>query len=370
VKNLLNILFFAQLPPPFHGASMRNESLFESKKIRKKVNFIYVSFNYSKTLKDLGLFSFKKVRIFLSTFFKVLKVIYSRKIDLVYFTYSFRRYGVLRDSIFVALFRIFKIPILFHFRNKGAFELSKLSIYDELIGFSLKKGYYICISKTAVKDVQEKIDLKKLFIVNNGITKHDNLVMTPKNFRGEIKLLYVANFRKEKGIFNILDIFKILSTKIIGKKTILTIVGGEGDVSNDDIKKYIFKNNLKNVSIEGPLFGENKYEKYIESHIFVYPTLNDVFPGVILEALQFGLPVIANDIGSIKDIVKNGVNGAICDSQDINSFVDKLLILINNPNLCYEISKQNIEDFDKKYDQSIFEDNMLDVFNSVSRELI
>ena len=139
------ILFLAQLPPPMHGASLRNKAIFESKIIRDDYELVYLPFNYSNSIEELGKFSFKKLLLFIKLFLKLIWKSIRRDFDAVYFTYSLRRNGVLRDTLFVVLFRLFNIPIVFHFRNKGAKVLSESKLMKKLISYSLKKGFFISV---------------------------------------------------------------------------------------------------------------------------------------------------------------------------------------------------------------------------------
>jgi glycosyltransferase involved in cell wall biosynthesis len=48
---------------------------------------------------------------------------------------------------------------------------------------------------------------------------------------------------------------------------------------------------------------------YRASHVFVFPTQQDFMPQVLAEALAFGLPCIANDVGAVRDLVRTGETG-------------------------------------------------------------
>ena len=188
-KTKTKILFWAQLPPPLHGASLRNKAIFESKIIKESFELVYVPFNYSNSIDELGKFSLKKALVFVKLFLKLIWKSLSKDFDVVYFTYSLRRNGVLRDTIFVALFRLFRIPIIFHFRNKGAKILSSSRVMKKLISFSLSKGFFICLSEIALKDVEGFINKENLYIVNNGIACVNLNTKIRESSNNEIKLV-------------------------------------------------------------------------------------------------------------------------------------------------------------------------------------
>jgi len=49
------------------------------------------------------------------------------------------------------------------------------------------------------------------------------------------------------------------------------------------------------------------------------------FPGVIVESLSFGVPVIGSNIGGIPEMITEGVNGKLFDPYQENDLVDKIL---------------------------------------------
>ena len=367
IKNKTNILFWAQLPPPIHGASLRNESVFLSKLINDNFNIKYIPFNYSKSIEELGNFSIKKLLLFFKYFFNLIRQCIVEKYDYVYFTYNFRKFGVPRDTLFVAIFRLFKIPIIFHFRNQGAKELSKNFFYKKLISFSLKKGKYICLSEIASKDIEGFINQNDLYIVNNGIKSQTIKFKKNKSNWEKIRIFYISNLRFEKGIYTLLDVYELLSNQIENSLS-LTIVGQEGDVDYQTLQKYIDDKQIKNVNLVGAKFGKDKYNLFLESDIFFYPTKNDVFPGVILEAMQFQLPIITTKVGSIPDIIKNNKNGILCDLDNKRQMLSALIKLIKNKNFAKMIAKKARTDFLSNYTLECFEKNMLKVFCDIDNK--
>lgn len=58
---------------------------------------------------------------------------------------------------------------------------------------------------------------------------------------------------------------------------------------------------------------------YGAADAFVFPTLYDPFPNVIIEALATGLPVITSTKCGAAEIIDQDTDGFVCDSLDINS---------------------------------------------------
>jgi glycosyltransferase involved in cell wall biosynthesis len=62
-------------------------------------------------------------------------------------------------------------------------------------------------------------------------------------------------------------------------------------------------------------------ELYAKADIFVFPTQGDCLPIAVMEAMAAGLPVIATDVGALREEVENGVNGLIVPPSDAGALV-------------------------------------------------
>lgn len=65
--------------------------------------------------------------------------------------------------------------------------------------------------------------------------------------------------------------------------------------------------------------------------IFCLPSLNEGMGKVVVEAMAMGLPVIASDIGGIKDLVHNGENGLLVPPGDAQALAHALALLCRDP---------------------------------------
>ena len=56
-------------------------------------------------------------------------------------------------------------------------------------------------------------------------------------------------------------------------------------------------------------------------------------PTTILEAMSCGLPVVATDVGSVHEVVKDGVTGFVVPPKDCKALARAVSTLLNNPGL-------------------------------------
>jgi glycosyltransferase involved in cell wall biosynthesis len=164
--------------------------------------------------------------------------------------------------------------------------------------------------------------------------------------KSELNLLYIGNVNKSKGIKYLLDAYKYLH-KISNVKTNLHIVGG-GD-KLDYFIKYAGKNGLSDVIFTGAVKNTDIYKYYEKSDIFVFPTLDDVFGLVLVEAAASGLPIISSlYAGGSVDVIKENYNGLIINPTNIIEFAEKIKKLIEDFNLRQKMSINSLEVIEKE----------------------
>jgi glycosyltransferase involved in cell wall biosynthesis len=57
--------------------------------------------------------------------------------------------------------------------------------------------------------------------------------------------------------------------------------------------------------------GDRLADTYANGDIFFFPSRTEVFPNNLIEAMASGLPVITDDVGVNRAIVKDGVTGVL-----------------------------------------------------------
>ena len=73
-------------------------------------------------------------------------------------------------------------------------------------------------------------------------------------------------------------------------------------------------------------------EYYLNADLVVIPSLEDNLPNVVLESMACGKPIVANDVGGIKDAVIHGVNGYLSDPSSPKNLSDGIISTINKIN--------------------------------------
>ncbi len=185
-----------------------------------------------------------------------------------------------------------------------------------------------------------------------------NLFKPIKAMKGKpIKIGIIKSLEPYNGIEYLIDAFNILM-----KKKILDVelkILGEGSNAKK-LKKYV--NNLglnDHVIFEGQIKHTDIVPYYNELSIFACPSLRESFGVSVLEASACGLPVIANNIGGLKDIVVHGKTGYLIDTLNIKEFAFYLEKLILDNDLRKKMGKNGRNFTKEKYEWSNCVDSLI-----------
>ncbi|NJB83252.1 glycosyltransferase [Wenyingzhuangia aestuarii] len=146
-----------------------------------------------------------------------------------------------------------------------------------------------CIHVTCKLEEQNvrKLGFKnKIKIIPNGMDL--SLVPEKKVNYGTKKITFLSRIHKKKGIEVLLEAWKELCIN----DWVLEIAGdGEKNYINS-LDNKIKNEDIKNVSLVGPMYDDSKWNFIKEGDVFVLPTYSENFGIVVAEALVVGVPVI------------------------------------------------------------------------------
>jgi glycosyltransferase involved in cell wall biosynthesis len=188
-------------------------------------------------------------------------------------------------------------------------------------------------SKTEVENLGKvfKIERKKIAYLRNCVDL--NIFHTiPRDYcarvlhkeDGKKYILFVGHISRNKGIYDLIDVFKIINNE---DPTIHLLIVGFGP-DKSDVAKKIEQMGLNNyVSFEGLVLHENLKLYYNLASVFVLPSYSEGMPNVVMEAIACNALTVATTVG------------------DIDSLPDSLLLKIppGNKALLFQALKKAID---------------------------
>jgi colanic acid/amylovoran biosynthesis glycosyltransferase len=232
-----------------------------------------------------------------------------------------------------------KIPMLVYFHGYDAYRNDILNSYG--------KGYKE-LFKVAEKIIVVSKDMRKQLITLGCPEEKLNYLVygvnTEKFKTSELKakkyFVYCGRFVEKKSPQTIIQAFHHFYEQ---NKDYTLVMIGDGPLL-EECKHLRKKLNLENfITFTGAISTEKIIAIYQEAVCFlqhsVISTTNDSegTPVSILEAMSFGLPVIATKHGGITDIITDTVTGFLINEHDINGMVKKMQDVVNNSDQIKEI---------------------------------
>ena len=192
----------------------------------------------------------------------------------------------------------------------------------------------------AVCQVTEKIVMSaynipqnKICTVHNGIDLDCFNIKTNKieylkslniDYKNQVLIGFAGRLIPLKQCDKIIQILPNIPSDI----NFLFLVAGDGPQMSY-LKELTNKLNLNDKIIF--LGARNDINKFLSIlDIFVLPSQLEAFPCVVQEAMASKLPVVAFDVGGVKEMVRDNKDGFLIEPENFSSFQEKLLFLIKN----------------------------------------
>jgi len=238
------------------------------------------------------------------------------------------RYAVLSRLVYG-----WKAPIIF--RNA--------SVVSQYIKNPIKKFYYsfllkrvdqiISVSEVSMRDyvqmfpfVKNKIQVIPIGIETEVLDRELLRGLDVEGFRREEEyILHVGGFTFEKNHEGLLRIFQMVLKK---KPELQLVLAGDGPLFTtiqDKVKELGLESNVQ-------LLGRRTDVASLMKHasMLVLPSIIEGLPGVLLEAMYCRVPVIANNVGAIPDLLAEG-RGIVVDKGDEEDFANAVIQQLDQP---------------------------------------
>ena len=289
------ILFFGELAPNIvHGGSLLNSLNIN---ILKKYYIV-------EEIEEQAILSQHQKRNFtkMINVFNYVKSIYilNQKYQYKYYysVFAFSTFGSFKTLLCLFGFKISGNgnTVLFIYRG-DFFDFYKRSILNKIICNIILRftDKLVVMSKKQKKELSCIVVDKRIFILGNSLS--EEFVFDKRRYEAR-RFVYISNYIKEKGIFELLETFKNLKSKSDG--LILECFGG---FTSDQEKIKILDYNSSKIKINTFIGGAEKFKKINEADCLILPSWNEGQPTVILEAMSQGTIVLTTKVGLIGEML-------------------------------------------------------------------
>lgn len=194
----------------------------------------------------------------------------------------------------------------------------------------IKRNYFKnCLHSVVYNAINVNIDNTKNIIKQKG-----------KRINNNIKYIYFGMLEKKKGVDNLLDVFHK-----INNPNIELLVCGDGSLKNE-VLDYAKKD--KRIIYCGKLNKEELNNKLLDVDVCIVPSVwDEPFGRVVIEANEFGIPVIGSNKGGIYEILNNIKTGEIFEYNNMDDLREKIIYFSDRNNIkkYFDIIIKNINTY-------------------------
>lgn len=143
------------------------------------------------------------------------------------------------------------------------------------------------------------------------------------------RLLFVGTWLDQRGIFYIRDVLRSLLA--INQEFAMTFVGTS--CPDAEITDFFGHDLASRIQILNAVPRDQIHLVYAEHDIFVFPSLVEGLPCVLMEAMAAGMPVITTETCGMPDVVEDDFNGLLIPPADSAALEEAILSLTRSESL-------------------------------------
>ncbi|TKS56983.1 glycosyltransferase [Mesohalobacter halotolerans] len=300
-----------------------------------------INYDFIQSNKYLGYFATIKRIGFI--FIQIMLKIHSAQIIMLNATL---RPAFFLSPLLLIFSRVFKKKIVFR-KFGGNFHL----LYQNSPNWKKKIVKYGILNADLIffETIEMVTFFKKLVVDKNKVHWFPNVrkktEVSKQSNNYQRRFVFISHVKRTKGIFEIRDAAKRLSDEYT--------IDVYGPITDKIITKDVFSNCI--VKYKGTLQPQEVILTLAQYDILLLPTYHpgEGYPGIIIEALSLGIPVISTNWNAIPEIIENGREGLLIEPQNSPELY-KAITSITNKNY-FEFSKNAFVQFGNFEEKTVYE---------------
>lgn len=263
-----------------------------------------------------------------SGFFKCLSLARRERFDVIHVHWPFPH-----GLIALGAAKWFKTPIVLNFHGAELLLIRKHGWVAPVLRFILGQSSAVLANSnfTASKiKILRNVDVECSPYGTTLQTKEEPSLHLLQN---KFRVLFVGRHIERKGL-----IYLIQAAAKLDSSRFEIRIAGTGDLS-ESLQKIASELTPKTVVFTGKLSTQNLKQEYQKANAFVLPAIVDQkgdtegLGVVLIEAIEYGLPVIASNVGGIPDVIIHGKTGLLVEQKNPDALADAFIKIADNPSL-------------------------------------
>lgn len=232
-------------------------------------------------------------------------------------------------------------------------RVQTLEKIDKVYACSEDGANYI---RNKYSNFKDKILVSKLATKDFGLGKY--------SFKDKFYIVSCSRVVSVKRIDSIIDALKLFR---YSKKEVIWTHLGDGELMSHIRSRVNEELGFMKVNLVGRVENKKVYEYYKSNPVdlFINVSVSEGLPVSIMEAISFGTPVVATNVGGTSEIIRNGISGYLIekdfDSRGLAEYINKILNMSIKE---YEMLRANTRAF--WMDNFLDEENFKDFYEKIN----
>lgn len=365
---VLDVVVVGQTPPPQHGQAIMIRHMLDAGG-GPNVRFHHVRLAFSETIADVGRPRAGKLLEALRVIARVVAARFRHGATVLYYPPAPpRRVPLVRDLMILIPTRWLFQHTVFHFHAGGLSDLIPALPAPLRWACALAYGSPDAVIRTSSMNPEDgkALRARREYVVPNCVEdqspayRHVRRSLTPE-------VLYVGRVSEAKGALVALEACRQLRDQ--GRAFHLSVIGGfESAAFEAVVASFVRTHRLEShVTFLGELTGAPKWESFARAWMLCFPTHfeGESFGLVALEAMSFGLPVVATHWRGVPSVVVDGETGFLVPVKDAVAVADRIGRLLDDADLRTQMGERGRARFHEHFTPRRFFEGMRDVFETL-----
>ena len=203
------------------------------------------------------------------------------------------------------------------------------------------------------------VDTEKLNLILVESSEQIKKEIGLEDFNGPI-IASVGRLEREKHFDYLIKALKIVNDSVEDFKCFIIGVG--------KLMDYL-KNETNMESLADKIVFTHHSDKVAEylqiASIFAFTSSREGLPVSVMEAMAMEKPVVAYNIRGVRDLVVDGETGFLVKFGDINALADKIIFLMEHPNIAKAMGKEGRKRIEENFSLDIILKEMKELYNDI-----
>jgi glycosyltransferase involved in cell wall biosynthesis len=231
-----------------------------------------------------------------------------------------------------------------YWRNLIRWNLLGLFCSQIIAVSEITRQHYISmgIKRNKIITLYNGVDLNRFMGFRENPPQKKSIFGLPND---SIVLSTVAVLREAKGLQFMLEAIPEILNKI---PDLYYVIAGDGEYREALQQKLKYLRLDDRVKFLG--YRSDIPQILAASDLFVFPSLIDALPTVLLEAMAVGKPIVSSNVGGIPEILENGVNGLLVPPASSTYLVGACIQVLTDSGFASRLAANAIQVVQQRFD--------------------